>query len=540
MKLNIYLMDETVKQLESALLSEKLSEEPAYKRLDTRNNLQHQLEAYLQEETVRTPEWVEPIAEYFVIDKNNVKNRSNSLVLLIAVKGRIFAITYGHGYTALNKQKIEFNFGLKVTLNAVDPEKLRSVVSRNMDMSTKQTLVVSNLDSKVREFKFQPDLDMVRMVSGVPINLEIGSRISGSDSVVINTKLDLQDLHKLCQELYELYQSENYKQSFSFIDHVRLVQEEDLRAKLDEDFNAHFESCDSDSILFSNPEISEYEVVDSYELRCNRHIISLIDLDSSLIFAELQSNGYFSKIAQEIKIVALRSDKTCIGKQENLRKFALFETELNGKKYILMLDKWFEVDKDFYDEITRRLSGVKEIKTEGYLPKMPYGMREDKYCSDVVLETSPYVNLDGDFYRGHINSTVEVADLITPNKDLICVKKYKNRSLELSHLFDQAKVSASMFARDNDYRAFVSKQAMASGKISDFPPDINRQKIRYVLAIAFKKEGDVTDLLPFFSKITLLDTLDTLEDLGFRVAVTRIPWEKRSSTDRQTGVDTIG
>lgn len=526
MKLNIYLMDESVKQPESALLREKLSEEPAYKRLDTRNNLQYQIDAYLQEETVRTPEWVDPIAEYYVIDKNSVKNRSNSLVLLIAVEGRIFAITYGYGYTALNKQKIEFNFGLKAALNAVDPEKLRSVASRNMDMSTKQTLVVSNLDSLVHEFKFQPDSDMVRMVSGIPINLEIGSKISGSDSIVINTKLDLQNLYRLCQELFELYQSENYKHSFSFIDHVRLVKEEDLLAELNKNFDAQFEGGNAHSIVFSNPEISEFEVIDTYELRYNRNKITLSELDSSLIFTELQNNGNFSKKAEDIKIVAMGSDGTYVGKKENLRKFAVFETDHEGKKYILMVDKWYEVDKNFYDEITRRLSGIEEIETKGYLPIMPSGMNEGTYCSDVVPMTLPYACLDTNLFRGLSDSKVEVADLLTPNKDLICVKKYDKSSKPLSHLFNQAKVSARMFVRERDYRKFVSEQAITSGKISDFSPDINRQELRYVLAIAFEKEGKVVELLPFFSKITLLDTLDTLADLGFRVAVTRIPWEK--------------
>jgi len=364
------------------------------------------------------------------------------------------------------------------------------------------------------------------MVSGIPLNTEIGSRISGSDSIVINAKLDLQNLHKLCQELLELYQSDNYKQYFSFIDHVRLVKEEDLLAELNKIFDAQFERGNADSIVFANPEISEFEVIDTYELRCNRNKITLSELDSSLIFTELQNNGNFSNKAEDIKIVAMGSDGTYVGKKENLRKFAVFETDHEGKKYILMVDKWYEVDKNFYDEITRRLSGIEEIETKGYLPIMPSGMNEGTYCSDVVPMTLPYACLDTNLFRGLSDSKVEVADLLTPNKDLICVKKYNKSSKPLSHLFNQAKVSARMFVRERDYRNFVSEQAITSGKISDFSPDINRQELRYVLAIAFEKEGKVVELLPFFSKITLLDTLDTLADLGFRVAVTRIPWEK--------------
>ena len=52
---------------------------------------------------------------------------------------RKLVYTFGYGHTILNEEHIEYNFGLKVALNSIDPEKLKSADKFAPSNQTKQT-----------------------------------------------------------------------------------------------------------------------------------------------------------------------------------------------------------------------------------------------------------------------------------------------------------------------------------------------------------------------------------------------------------------
>jgi len=56
---------------------------------------------------------------------------------------------------------------------------------------------------------------------------------------------------------------------------------------------------------------------------------------------------------------------------------------------------------------------------------------------------------------------------------------------------------------------------------------LDRNEITYVFVIAMKKDGDLSDNLPFFSKISLRQSIRNLERMGFKVQIIRIPFENK-------------
>ncbi len=68
-----------------------------------------------------TPWW----AGFFGIQKQLTQASKGAMIFLQA-SGRSFALCFGHVSHNLKDESYEYDFGLRVTLNCVDPEKLRS------------------------------------------------------------------------------------------------------------------------------------------------------------------------------------------------------------------------------------------------------------------------------------------------------------------------------------------------------------------------------------------------------------------------------
>ena len=56
-----------------------------------------------------------------------LRNRTNSAVLLIEKGSSVFALTFGHGRHLLDADKVVEDFGLRVALNGLRPDSLRSM-----------------------------------------------------------------------------------------------------------------------------------------------------------------------------------------------------------------------------------------------------------------------------------------------------------------------------------------------------------------------------------------------------------------------------
>lgn len=124
-----------------------------YKKVTLRPTLPYEAEAYLLPNRPTTPDWwafVEPYCE--VAEESRPLNRASSFILLLKVKSRVFAATFGHGFTALDRSALESDFGLKAALNSVDPKKLRSLQARNIDPTTVSKQLVVNQDAALSVF----------------------------------------------------------------------------------------------------------------------------------------------------------------------------------------------------------------------------------------------------------------------------------------------------------------------------------------------------------------------------------------------------
>lgn len=100
-------------------------------------------------------------------------------MLALKVRSRIWAFTFGHGFTMLNRARLEQDFGLKVALNSVDPAKLRSLQARNIDPATVSKQLVVNHDSTLSVFDVNFYQDLLWRLGASPMTTASGNASAG-------------------------------------------------------------------------------------------------------------------------------------------------------------------------------------------------------------------------------------------------------------------------------------------------------------------------------------------------------------------------
>src|SRR3989442_994238 len=138
----------------------------------------------------RPPRWTAFFGGY--LEPRELLSSSIAAVLIVRVAGRLFALTFGTGRHLLSPGSFEEDFGLRATLNSVNPDRIRTIDRKALDATGRHSREQASRNIPIIEFGLDIDKDILRAVSGPPEDLSLGSRLAGADalSVVVETRLD--------------------------------------------------------------------------------------------------------------------------------------------------------------------------------------------------------------------------------------------------------------------------------------------------------------------------------------------------------------
>ena len=133
-----------VQRLRVLLLKDSLTDNDALKDKAKLKafNIEHmpfKAKLYLEKQSVRQPSWIPFVQAGIKTSIPKLTNSIASAVLIVDAKNRRLAFTFGFGRNLLNQDSFERDFGLKVALNTIDPENLRSVDVRTIEELTLHT-----------------------------------------------------------------------------------------------------------------------------------------------------------------------------------------------------------------------------------------------------------------------------------------------------------------------------------------------------------------------------------------------------------------
>lgn len=441
---------------------------------------------------------------------------SAGAVLLLNVARRNFAVAFGSGRFLLHPEAFEDDFGFMVTLNAVDKNKIRSIDRKTVERVTRMAREQSSAAIPMEEFGLEIERDMLRSVSGQPRNTGLGERLTGTEALVVNAKIDLGDLPALLKLALKVYRSEGYKQDFPWVDNLKEIKRQLDRERLDQELVRQINSGDYAKVWLAPPETLEWDQLTEFGYGGGKK-----NLVPDIHLAEYLE--YFRKSRLDLD-KALHTHRVCCYYAASelprhkwpIHKCINAELELDGKTWLLSGGKWYEVAANFVDEVNEVVSGIPETTVD--LLRWTEAS-EAAYNEKLAKQEGGYLFDDHPIMHGGGKSRLEVCDVLTDRGVLIHVKRYAGSSV-LSHLFAQGVVSADTIRNDSEFR----------NKVREKVPPRFREQFRsdpfdsrnFEIAFAIGSRSDKPLNLPFFSKVSLRAAWKRLTGMGYKVTCTKV------------------
>jgi uncharacterized protein (TIGR04141 family) len=174
----------------------------------------------------RKPTWknfVEPVLQTSL---SRLISSTVSAVFFVKAeeRKRIFAFTFGYGCNLLKSDCYELEFSLRVALNRINPERLRSLDLRTYEDIMVSTRKQTSQSAELGAFELDLSRDLLRAVTGEPDDKTFIRRLTGADSLTFTVSTTAHKLDEICDWLLKVYKDDRYKQHFEWVDYLREVR----------------------------------------------------------------------------------------------------------------------------------------------------------------------------------------------------------------------------------------------------------------------------------------------------------------------------
>lgn len=508
--LTIYLINESY-QSEDLILKSKsnLTKFPIRSR-------SHIGDLYVQSTRSNIPRWASFFDGY--VNANQFgKVSSPAAVFLVRADRRMFAITFGQGRHLLDPGCWEERFGLKVALNCIGENQLRSIDKRSFDALSLHTREQASHEAKPEDFGLDIEQDLLRAVTGAPNDSQLGQSVSGMDALTVRARVELENIQDLLSLYYRKFQDTSYRSRFPWVDHIAEVTSVSLRQTLDTNLVSRIQSQSFDRCWLAAPEIIDWGRVSGFRYGFGARSPELHDIHFPSF---LESVDDPSEISREL---LNRRRIYCMEGDTQLHTWPVYrciycELDLEGNSYHLSGGKWYRVDTDFVETVNASFRQIPRYETG--LPE--YNDTSEGAYNQRVAQEHPqtFTLMDEKLIpRGGGPNKIEFCDLLSRSNDLIHVKRYGGSSV-LSHLFAQGKVSAELFLMDKEFRAKLNGILPEIHRLSNVNDRPVPDRYQVVFAVVSDRPEDLT--LPFFSRLNLRHAVRTLQAYGYKVALAKI------------------
>lgn len=369
--------------------------------------------------------------------------------------GNIFILTFGTGHHLVKSDVFERDFGLRVTLNSVDPDKLRSLDKASYEDNPLNSRTQSAKEVDIFQLHLDSELELMYAVTGVSLVHCFGGHITGRDALNIAVAVKIDGLSEILLEGLTRYKKK-LPAEFEWVDNVNRVRDAEECEILDLELDDILARGELSNIYFGEPEIIDWEnhAGYSFDMRSNTERHFVLHLENFILYLECEEKS--------ISCANLKSGKVHINNSEfqSVKHWPAYrciyaEVQLVDKQYVLRNGVWYKVTADFVQSIDNYLKQNIGIY-EKNLPIYSHD-REDEYNEYVVNNDSSYYLMDKDNVKiGGPSDKIEFCDLLC-SKDFIHVKYYRS-SGTLSHLFSQAVVAAHTFLGESEFRIKLNKK----------------------------------------------------------------------------------
>ncbi|MCM3587815.1 TIGR04141 family sporadically distributed protein [Mesobacillus maritimus] len=487
-----------------------------------------------------SPQWLQLLQSGSNSDLPELLNSSSRAILFVRSNNRIFAFPFGFGRYLLKDEAIVKDFGIKVVLNSVDPQKLRSIDTATISEMTIHSRTQTSRTTNVNTFGIDVVKDFLKSVTGEPTNEDFGTVITGRESVQFS--YDFEDNFRkfgvICTILEEKYNSNSYRENFSWVDNLQIVNDSVLKGQLDQKLINNINGREENKLHLAPPEIIDWNDIGGFSFTEHGNKINDLSIEEYFNYITKFDEFDLEKLKRHSVYTWDNINENRVAKWK-LYDCVVFETVYEDETYVLTVGNWFKINHDFANSVDEYVRNIPTSSID--LPPCKQEEKEGEYNLRVGQEVTNMITLDTKnvMYQG---SKIEICDLMSKEKHLIHVKPWKSSST-LSHLFSQGKVSSESLFQDVDFRK-ASRE-----KISEINEDYveyisedqyDPSEIEVVYAIIDSSDRELHERLPFFSKLNMIQSVKHLRNIRYKVTQLKIRREIEDSVDTNNEEVVVG
>ena len=485
------------------------------------------------------PKWVGLLKPSFAVPDGLI-TQSHCALLAFKSETFIFAITFAYGHVYLDDAKTEADFGLKVAINAVHDERLRSVERSNIGAAIRDFAQAAG-QRDLRSFGFDDALDLIRKVSGRATDGEFADMVTGSRALRFSKRIELVEVPAAAVEAVSFFKSGAYKKTaFRMIDFLAPVLDPTVEDSLNDKLVASIRQ-QSDEFEIAIPEIVS-ESVGSFRFEHAGFSRFYPDLSLELYCEELGPDRLSELTLDDLDkhtVAAYAEDESRDFQHWSVHRSLVGSLVFDGERYALNEGHWYRIGKTFKEAADRKFAELKgpadkKLKPlrkivkeggKGKKQKITY-QTEESYNQEMAEETG-YLLLDRRLIQidEMPGPGIEACDLLDiEGRRFIHVKKNSRQSSVLSHLFKQGGNAAQMVRKYEPFRSKlvdVIKREHGARKAREFEGALDKRwTVEFQIADFPRPDGSFN--IPFFSKLTLREEARDIEAMDFDVRVSFI------------------
>jgi uncharacterized protein (TIGR04141 family) len=450
--------------------------------------------------------------DYFKIDKN-LKQSSKGALVFLPVAGRYFALSFGHVYHNLKDESFEYDFGLRVTLNCIDPNELKSTDTLEPGAARRQRTQLP-VGSDLTYFDFDRDSAILKSLTGKVLEAHKGlfRNVTGSSSLAIKSEVQVKDLPALCEKLLSFYDSKEYRTNFPEIENIVPVRDPTTVARLNEKLIEGLRER-SQSLYLTIPDIVDY--------RNAGYFASFSGAGQSLQYEDVFLEKYYEYLESRSTTLAdidyerlsshglkLTNEDGKARKSYSLINCLIFDTVLDSgaQTFHLTEGSWYKVENSY---IAKLQSALDPLCFEITLPCYQHD-DEGHYNTECAAADGTFICLDESSISPTGQTQIEPCDLYSVDGEFAVFHHIKRStvSAQLSHLFNQGTNAIEMIKLEVECMTKLREliAATASGTMrDDFLRPLDTEHFRVVFGIiTHKDQTKKSENLPLFSRVSLM------------------------------------
>jgi uncharacterized protein (TIGR04141 family) len=473
---------------------------------------------YVKESEKAPSAWQKMIASYVVEEISLEDSINRSALIFVEIENRIFVILFGSAARhCLKANAIELDFGYEVANKVIDPKSINNIEFNSYESNSIKSKLQTTEGKTIGSFGLNPFQDNLKLLSGKTKNSIYGKRLYGAKSLVLSQSLELPEVFEICKSWLAIYKEKKNVDSI-WRNYAKKVTELATINKLEDQLIQSLKMTELDKLVIGPPEQIDFMKIEGFKYSFFENSITT-ELSLPLLLQNMNPKHISKDILNKCYVMEKNAESGEIFNKWTVWECLEFEISIGGSTFYLQNGEWVEFEKKIVGEVNKMINEIENSQL--LFPIANKTESEFQYNSRVCKEIKGLMLLDQDLLRcDGYESGIEFCDILDFESGEFIHLKKGTRSSGISHLVRQGVNSIKLLLSEESFKGQAKKQFFSDKNETEIQSFFQRPDLTVTLGVITSKRGKWSDILPFFSQLTIIEAYKDLKlsRINFKLA----------------------